>query len=654
MPLPTDPNAPRQPAQRPAQVLLSSPLAASARLRIQRARRDEQPRVLWRRVLAVVGSLLVHLFFLFAFVLGPAWEPPPPREGPPAKLQARFIELPDLAPPPPPKGEPPRRVGPAHQGHAANPAVRRVAAASAARRAPTSPAVAAHAVAARPAKAVAAPVPPPSLPQPAPVPQLQPVPVANQPPPVNLSTPTLQPPVPPKFQPQPVRAPQLEGNQPMPPPPSLAMPRLPPQAPPAIAPPSVALDRVAPTTVAPAITQPVHVDLPAAPPAPELQAVPLPAQAAPQVNLQAQLNAPVPAAPRHLPKVQAPAPIPAPEQPLAAIPQATPTAPSVTPSPQATIEIANDQALTRISQPAPVAVSPGPGATAATGASNAPAAESAAASAASAPVGKPDETAAPDVSAAPNASPQGSDNARPGEPQGSTNAVETATVHGNGPPESHGLGRATTGATGKGERAGTQPGAGTGAAGAGAQPSGNEPGSVPEYVQLKPTGDTTVMRHKINGISYKPTRFDPYWTPDGESSVDTALRHAAEKTTLQHTFHLPRGIRIKCKVMPLVPVALLGCGDADSPPPAAAQKVYDRLNLPAAPGGSVPVAPPPAPAASAAPPARVALDNSVQCAEARVAGGIMPPGCPPTEPVVKRYVPAASSSSWVPASDQFH
>ncbi len=101
-----------------------------------------------------------------------------------------------------------------------------------------------------------------------------------------------------------------------------------------------------------------------------------------------------------------------------------------------------------------------------------------------------------------------------------------------------------------------------------------------------------------------------------------------------------------------MPVALLGCGGADPPPAPVAQNLYDRLNLPNQPGGSVPVAP--APAASAAAPARVVLDNGAQCAAARVAGGPPPPGCPPTEPVVKRYVPAASSSSWVPASDQFH
>jgi hypothetical protein len=637
MPLPRDPNAARPPAQRPAQVLLNSPLAASSRMLNQRARRRPRPPVLWRRVLALAGSLLVHLLFLFAFILGPAWEPPPVGEAPPAKLKLRFIELPDLAPPPAPKGTPPRRTGPVHQGHVAVQGARRRTA-TAAHPVPRPPAVAARAVPAPSAKAAAAPVPPRSLPRPAPAPKLQPVPLADRPPPVSLPKPALQPLAPPKFQPQPVRAPQAEGNQPMPPPPSLAMPKLPPQAPPVIAPPSVALDRMAPDTAAPAITQPVHVDLPAAPPAPELQAVPLPAPAAPRVNLQATLSAPAPAAPQHLPQVQAPAAVPAEQQPLAAIPLAAPAAPSVTPAPKATLEIANDQTPIRISQPAPVALSPGENAPAPAGASNEAAAT-------------PDEAAAPDISTAPEANPQGSDHARPGEPQGVGESVDTATVHGNGPPASHGLGHATAGAAGKDE--GEQAGVHEGAA-AGTQPPGQAPGSVPEYIQLKPTGNTTVMRHNVDGVRYTPTRFDPYWTPEGESSVDTALRHAAEKTTVEHTFHLPRGIRIKCVAMPLVPVALLGCGNADPPPAPVAQKVYDRLNLPAAPGGSVPSMPPPAPAASAAAPAHVALDNSVQCAEARVTGGPPPPGCPPTGAVVKGYAPAASSSSWAPASDQFH
>lgn len=638
MPQSPDPNAPITRAQRPAQVLLNSPLAASARMLGLRASRRPRPRLLWRRTLALAASLLIHLVFLLGFTLGPAWEPPPAKDTS-AKMQARFIELPDLAPPPPPKGELPRQAGPVHQGHAAGAAH---AANTVAHHASRPSVVAAKAVAVAPAKAVAAPVPPPSVPKPAPAPKLQPVPVANQPPPVSLATPKLQPPVPPKFQPEPVRAPQPEGNQPMPPPPSLALPAVPPSSPPAIAPPAVALDRVAPDTQAPAIVQPAHVDLPAAPPEPELQAVPVPAQAAPQVSLQTALNAPAPDVSVHLPKMQAPAPVEAQEPPLAAIPQPASAVPSVAPSARAAVEIANDASLTTIGRPSPVALPP---------AQSAPApGETSTASASNEAAGKADESAA-DVSTAPHASPQGSDSARPGEPQGTASAIDTAAAHGNGPAASHGLGHAAAGEAGKGQ--GSAPGAQVGPGMAGAPSPGQPANEVPEFIQLKPTGDTAVMSHDINGVKYKSTRFDPYWTPPGESSVDTALRHAAEKTTLKHTFHFPRGIRIQCAVTPLIPISLLGCSNADAPPPAASQKSYDRLNLPNLPGGSVPSAPP-APSASAAAPSRVVLDNTAQCVAARVAGSPPPPGCPPVGSVVKGYVPAASSSSWVPASDQFH
>ncbi|BFI95185.1 MAG: hypothetical protein RSP_06950 [Rhodanobacter sp.] len=633
MPRPPHSDTPPPRAQRPAQVLLNSPLAASARMLGLRASRRPRPRLVWRRTLALAASMLIHLFFLFGFILGPAWEPPQGKDVP-AKMQARFIELPDLAPPPPPKGEPPRQEGPVHQGHAA---VTARAAHTAAQRAPRMPAVAAKAVAAAPAKAVAAPTPPPSVPKPAPAPRLQPVPVAMVPPPVSPAAPTLQPPVPPKFQPEPVRAPQLEGNRPMLPPPSLALPTVPPQSPPTIAPPTVALDRVAADVQAPAIVQPVHVDLPAAPTAPELQAVPLAAQAAPQVSLQSTLNAPSPSAPQSLPKVLAPAPAEVQEKPLAAVPQSAPAAPRVAAPAKAAIKIADDASLSTIGQPSAVtlpSVESAPATTAVT-----------AASASNGPAGTASEGAAADVSTSPHANPQGSDSARPGEPQGVSQAADAATVHGAGPLHSHGLGQATAGETGKG--LGKAPGAS-----AGASSAGQAVNEVPEFIQLKPTGDTAVMSHDIHGVKYQSTRFDPYWTPPGESSVDTALRHAAEKTTLQHTFHLPRGIRIKCVVMPLIPVSLLGCGNADAPPPAMPQKSYDRLNLPEVSGGSVPSLPP-APAATAATPARIVLDNAALCAAARVAGSPLPRGCPPVEPVVRGHAPAASSSSWVPASDQF-
>jgi hypothetical protein len=63
----------------------------------------------------------------------------------------------------------------------------------------------------------------------------------------------------------------------------------------------------------------------------------------------------------------------------------------------------------------------------------------------------------------------------------------------------------------------------------------------------------------------------------------------------------------------------------------------------------------PASAASVATPAPlVKFDNSAECAAARVAGSPPPPGCEVITLPVKTVGPASSSSSWVPASDQFH
>ena len=53
--------------------------------------------------------------------------------------------------------------------------------------------------------------------------------------------------------------------------------------------------------------------------------------------------------------------------------------------------------------------------------------------------------------------------------------------------------------------------------------------------------------------------------------------------------------------------------------------------------------------------APIKLDNSAQCATARVSGGPLPPGCVDDRLPAGRVAPAkASTSSWVPASDQFH
>jgi hypothetical protein len=197
-----------------------------------------------------------------------------------------------------------------------------------------------------------------------------------------------------------------------------------------------------------------------------------------------------------------------------------------------------------------------------------------------------------------------------------------------------------------GKEGGTSPGA-AGQASAGAGGAGQGSGRPGSYVQLKPHGDTQILDHRAPDIGYQPTRFEQDWTPKGESSIDTALRHAVEKTTVRHTFHLPRGVRIECVVVPLLPMALIGCGNADPPARPLADQAYRSMHL----GSANPLVPPAAASAASAPVAAIKLDNSVACANARVAGGPPPPGCPPA--TIERRPPAASAGSWVPASDQF-
>jgi hypothetical protein len=205
-----------------------------------------------------------------------------------------------------------------------------------------------------------------------------------------------------------------------------------------------------------------------------------------------------------------------------------------------------------------------------------------------------------------------------------------------------------TGATRAGDFASTATGQGRVPGGQGHGAQGSPQGT---YVQLVPHGDTQIMEHRVRGVRYQPTIFDQYWTPEGESSVDTALRRAVEKVTVSHTFHLPRGVRIKCVAMPLLPIALLGCGNPDPPAVPLDAKTYERLSLPTLNSSIPKVAPP---ASARAPAAPVALDNRVQCSEARVSGGPLPPGCEGAAPVRPVSLPALSASSWVPASDQFH
>jgi hypothetical protein len=654
MPLPPDSPAARRPAN-PARVMLNSPLAAATRARVYHQRTRPRPRERGLRIFAMVGTLLVHLLFLFGFVLGPAFEVVPPPESRQQLLQVRLIEPPEPPPPPPVRGTPPKERGPRHQGRSSRPAPSSERSANTEAVVAERPAATAVppviAKAARPhapkAQPPAAPPAPVGLPQPAPTPELQPVPLAGEPPTVALPTPAVQPPVPPKFQPEAVRRPQLEGNRPMPPPASLALPELPAQAAPPITVSSLALNTEVPKSAVPTSVTPARAQLPAAPPVPELQPVPLPAQPSPSVNVQVQLSAPAPTVPAEKPQLQVPS-IEVAEAELEAVPLA-PTAPArIEPSvPKAKLEITEAakqmDVQTSIVRPQ-LSTPPAVAAAAPAPSTSRPSAESSPAPAEQATPSPAEAAGARDVSRAPDATPQGSDLATPGTPEGAPVAPESASATASSVPAAARLGsdRGRRGEQpGKGQPGGHQPGA----------EQGERQGALGSYVQLKPRGDTEIMRHGAPNIGYRPTRFEQDWTPEGESSIDTALRRAVEKTTVNHTFHLPRGVRVECSVKPLLPIALLGCANPDPPPKPVDAKVYERLHL-------APVKPlaAPAPAASRAAPApMVKFDNAAECAAARVAGGPPPPGCEGITLPVKPAVPApASSTSWVPASDQFH
>ncbi len=627
----------------PRRTLLESPLAAASQMRA-RWRWREPPRTRGLHWLALTGAFIVHAVFLAIFVLGPVdnWQPPHPP--PAAFLQVRLIDAVEPPPPPPVRGTPPKKVGPRHQGRMISAVAARERSQAASRDA-AMPAVVAPAI---PPTIVpqppAAPVPTVAVPAPAPTPQLQPVPLAGEPPMVTVNQPKVAPPVPPRFQPQAVRPPRAEGTQPILPPTSLALPDVAPQLPPPTVTPSVAMRAELPRSSAPASVSPLRAQVPAAPPVPELQAVPLPAQAAPTVNLQTQLHVPTPTAPRQLPQVHAPAPTAQPA-PLAAIPLQPAAAPRVA-----------IQAPTAPTPPAAALSSARPQVRA-VAAPSVTAAESEEAPASAAPAAMPavaehaiatqsDTAAPPDVSTAPDATPQGRDDAV----IGADAAANTPTPAVAGQPSSAATNTSAAGVAGAAgmsaghdtrQTGGQQPGAAQGA---------HDGATVGDYVQLKPRGDTDVMRHRAPNIGYAPTRFEPDWAPEGESSLDTALRHAIEKTSVSKTLHLPRGVRIKCELRPLMLTSLFGCINPDPPPKPVAAKVYDRLHL--APAD--PLAPP-APAATAVPAPAITLDNAAECAAARVAGGPLPPGCTGAmDHAPKSTLPASGSSSWVPASDQFH
>jgi len=600
MPAPSPDSVPPRRAANPARVLLDSPLAAATRGRVYHLRRHAPPPSRGRRALAFLGTLLVHLLCLFAFVLGPAYEPTVlPDHSREPLLQVRLIEPPEPPPPPPVHGTPPKQRGPRQQGRQ-HPAPRVEPSANAV-------ALTAAATPAKPAKAapVAAPQPPVSLPAPTPLPLPKPAAPAVPAPPLALTLPAPVAPALPAPQPEPQRPPQAEGNRPILPPSALALPQA--SVPAVAAPPAITLQVAAPTTLAPLSEAPEPAPAPPQLPRPQPQTLaPLTPIAPPAPRLVPQLTQPAQLA------EAVPAEVVAPPRALAPTQldlQRSAPAPAMTPATLRPVL----QAPTAVA-----AITPAP-----------------AASALPLP-------ATAEVSRAPEASPQGSDTATVGEPAGATSvAPPSAPAPAVRAAASTGSQHAPSLAAGK--LGGDRPGAA----------QGGEHGAVGDYVQLKPSGDTEIMRHRTPDVGYRPTRFEQDWTPEDESSVDTALRRAVEKTTVKHTFHLPRGVRVECAVKPLLPIALFGCRNPDPPPAPVAASAYAPLHLaPAAPLAPPAAASTPAPATSAP---MVKFDNAAECAAARVAGGPLPPGCaselPPATPV---RLPAPASSSWVPASDQFH
>lgn len=661
--LPPDPTAAGSTVN-PARTRLESPLAAAMRGRVYHMRRQPPPRQRGRQLLAIVGTLLVHVFFLFGFVLGAAFQPALPTPRSEQALQVRLIELPEPPLPPAVRGAPPKERGPRHQGQrraaahhepSVNTAAVTEAVAANGPAAPASPVIAAarQAPVRRPKPAVATPLAA-TLPAPAPLPLPKPVKPAGEPPVLAAPIPTPLPPTPPPLQLEPVRPPQLEGNRPILPPASLALPKVTVPVPANL--PVMAMHMDVPQTVAAVSVTPAPQPA-AAPDVPRLQPLPLPAQPARTVVLQAPVWTPTliapeaPAEPAVASSVSSeakvalanaasastpPTPIPLskldvnpPPRPLAA------PAPTLHPAASASIVVADVTLLTPAPSPASEPVPP--------------AASASVESAKPAPqVLAPD--AAADVSRAPDATAQGSATAIVGEPTGAASVPSTPMSTEAGVP--HPL-------VGAGKHAAQR-----GKSLAAGRPGGNQSGAlqgaphgiVGDYVQLKPTGDTEIMRHGAPDIGYQPTRFDKDWTPEDESSIDTALRHAVEKTTVKHTFHLPRGVRVECAVKPLLPIALFGCRNPDPPAVPVAEKVYDPMHLaPAEPLVTRSAAPPKPSSSASTPTPMIKFDNRAECAAARLSGGPPPPGCPTDSQTVQPiHAPASSSSLWVPASDQFH
>lgn len=631
----------------------------------------EKPRASGRRIAGWVGTLVIHLLFLFGMILGPAYDvlPPPPEPEHPDALQVRLIDKPPPAKPPV-RGTP-STAAVARVKHttkwstAASRAAQGSHAASvAAAKTPARPAVAVPAapppkvsVAAKPAApppnkvAVAdRPVVPPKAPPPQP--ELENVPVPTQAPPdLAMDTPKPQV-VPPKFQPEPVRPPQAEGMAPMPPPASLAIPPTPAsQMTVTPTPPTITAEKTTPvptTSMTLATVPRPEVEESSAPPTPQDAPLPqvAPEPVAPKPDLTVDTR-PVP------PRVSV-QPVTAPPVEAEADLEAVPL-PDAVAKPTVSAPVA---AMDRPAVQAP-AVSPADLQRPVAGVDTAP----------SPPGQAPGDTAAGESTAEAAATQGKQGDNKPAE------AVEGQSAGKASPGEANVAGSNTPGATQESGKPGAAKGADEGERLTGANGTsdrsdgvvggqGEKTGQVGAYTELKPRGNVNPQNGAHVHIDYKATRFDSAWTPKGESSVDTALRHGVEATTVKFAVPLPRGIRINCtagpgnagskavdnKGMNAISLLTLGCSGGDGPPRPASQDAVAK-NQTMAPAKPLAENLPPANSSTVAA-APVALDNTALCTTARITGGPLPPGC---EGSIKINVPAPSpaSGSWVPASDQF-
>jgi hypothetical protein len=136
----------------------------------------------------------------------------------------------------------------------------------------------------------------------------------------------------------------------------------------------------------------------------------------------------------------------------------------------------------------------------------------------------------------------------------------------------------------------------------------------PGYVQGTPKGDTQIMQNK-DVVKYQGTRFNGDW--GSGNVVDRALQKAVDKTTVTHTFTLPKGVHIHCGIS----LAMLagGCG-GDPPAPPSAKDGDERLNM--------------APAQSLAPDPQAPKPPGVEaCIAMYRAGKPLASGCPVDTPI---------------------